>query len=169
MVSVAAAGVNFADCIARMGLYAPVRKFGGWPLTPGFEVSGHIAGTGSDVHDFEIGTPVVALTRFGGYAEKIVVLRTQVFRRPDRFSPAQGAAFPVIFLTAKYALDLASPPSSSPILIHSAAGGVGSSLVKLSHMRRNFVVGVVGTTSKVAIAWHLSVQDHAPELRKRQT
>ena len=152
VISVAAAGVNFADCLARMGLYASAREFGGWPLTPGFEVSGQVAALGTGVNDFEIGTPVVALTRFGGYAEKIVVPRSQVFTRPVQFSAVQGAAFPVIFLTAKYALDLAALPSSSPILIHSAAGGVGSALVQLSRMRGNFVVGIVGTTRKIATA-----------------
>jgi NADPH:quinone reductase-like Zn-dependent oxidoreductase len=151
-ISVAAAGVNFADCIARMGLYAPVAKFAGWPLTPGFEVSGRVAALGSGITDFDIGVPVVALTRFGGYAEKLVVPRSQVFRRPARFSAVEGAAFPVAFLTAKYAVDLASPPSTSCVLIHSAAGGVGSALVQISRMRGNYVVGVVGNTSKIDIA-----------------
>ena len=94
LVRVEAIGVNYADCIVRMGLYASAKKYVGWPITPGFEV----AGTTRD------GTRVIALTRFGGYASHVVVPKRQVFPLPKGFSMAEGAAFPAVSLTAYYAL-----------------------------------------------------------------
>jgi NADPH:quinone reductase-like Zn-dependent oxidoreductase len=152
-VRVHAAGVNFADCVARMGLYASAREYAGWPLTPGFEIAGTIEAAGEGLAERLLGKRVIALTRFGGYAEKIVVPLAQVFELPPAMSFAEGAAIPVVFLTAYYALhELAVPPSGSSVLIHSAAGGVGSSLVQLCRERRNRVVAIVGSPQKADFA-----------------
>ena len=75
-----AIGVNYADCIVRMGLYASAKKYVGWPITPGFEVAGTLAS----------GERVMALTRFGGYATHLVVPRHQVFPIPEGFTMEQG-------------------------------------------------------------------------------
>ena len=56
-VAVEAAGVNYADCIVRMGLYASAKKYVGWPITPGFEVCGRVAALGDGVDGPEVGTP----------------------------------------------------------------------------------------------------------------
>ena len=87
------AGVNYADCIVRMGLYESAKKYVGWPITPGFEVSGVVAAVGSGVTDLVVGAPVFAVTRFFGYASAVVVPRHQVFALPSGFSAAQAAAF----------------------------------------------------------------------------
>ncbi|WP_406672820.1 alcohol dehydrogenase catalytic domain-containing protein, partial [Natronospira sp.] len=68
-----AIGVNFADCIARMGLYKSAREFVGWPLTPGFEVAGRVAALGEGVSDFAVGQRVFALSLFDAYASKVCV------------------------------------------------------------------------------------------------
>ncbi|HEX5137272.1 MAG TPA: medium chain dehydrogenase/reductase family protein [Planctomycetota bacterium] len=142
-INVLAAGVNFADCVIRMGLYESQKKLVGWPVTPGFEVSGRRIGGGAG--------EVLAVTRFGGYASRVVVKESQVFPLPPRLDLRQAAGFPVIFLTAYYALfELAHPRPGSTILVHSAAGGVGSAAVQLARILGARVVGVVGASHKVA-------------------
>jgi NADPH:quinone reductase-like Zn-dependent oxidoreductase len=140
LVRVEAIGVNYADCIVRMGLYESAKKYVGWPITPGFEVSGTLAS----------GERVMALTRFGAYATHVVVPRHQVFPIPAGFSAVQAAAFPVVNLTAHYALfELCRLRRGMNVLVHSAAGGVGSSLVVLAKIAGCRVVGVVGSAKKL--------------------
>ena len=140
LVNVEAIGVNFADCIVRMGLYESAKKYVGWPITPGFEV----AGTTDD------GRKVVAVTRFGGYATALVVPENQVFPIPAGWSAAEAAAFPSVHLTAWYALhELCRARKGTRILVHSAGGGVGSALVLLGKLAGARVVGVVGGAHKV--------------------
>jgi NADPH:quinone reductase-like Zn-dependent oxidoreductase len=146
-----AIGVNYADCIIRMGLYESAKKYVGWPITPGFEVSGRVVAIGEGVTDVSLGARVIALTRFGGYATHLTVPRDQLFPVPRGFDPTQAAAFPAVFLTAYYALfDLANIRAGWKLLVHSAAGGVGSALVQLARIAGCDVVGVVGAASKVA-------------------
>ncbi|MCA9652149.1 MAG: zinc-binding dehydrogenase [Myxococcales bacterium] len=152
-VAVSACGVNYADCIVRMGLYASAREYVGWPITPGFEVAGTVAELGEGVDDLREGDEVLAVTRFGGYASEVVVPRHQVFRRPRGWSDEQSAAIPAVGLTAWYALlELAHPPAGAKVLVHSAAGGVGGVLVQLARHLGCEVVGVVGGSHKVETA-----------------
>lgn len=140
LVKVQAIGINYADCIVRMGLYESAKTYVGWPITPGFEV----AGTTED------GRRVVALTRFGGYASHVVVPKSQVFPLPRGFSMTQAAGFPVVNLTAYYALhELSRLRPGMTLLVHSAAGGVGSALVTMGKLAGCSVVGVVGASHKV--------------------
>lgn len=140
VVHVQAIGVNYADCIVRMGLYASAKTYVGWPITPGFEV----AGTTPD------GRRVVALTRFGGYASHVVVPKHQIFPLPRGFSMNQAAAFPVVNLTAYYALfELCKLRPGMRLLVHSAAGGVGSALVTMGKLAGCHVTGIVGAPHKV--------------------
>jgi len=150
-VRVAAIGVNYADCIVRMGLYASAKEYVGWPITPGFEVSGVVDAVGEGVDEALLGREVVALTRFGGYSTALVVPAHQVFALPPSLTLVQAAALPSIFLTAYFALfELAHPRPGSTLLVHSAAGGVGSSLVQLGKIAGCRVIGVVGGAHKVA-------------------
>lgn len=149
LIDVRAAGVNFADCIARMGLYASAREYVGWPLTPGFEVAGTVAATGREVSGFRAGDAVLALTLFGGYATRLTVPAGQVAPVPEGWSWAQAAGFPTVFLTAWYALcRLADPEPGARVLVHSAAGGVGQALVQLARVRGCRVTAVVGAAHK---------------------
>jgi len=144
-IEVEAAGVNFADCVIRMGLYASQKSLVGWPVTPGFEISGRVKEGGAG--------GVLAVTRFGGYANRVIVPRSQVFPIPSGLDPHQAAGFPVIFLTAYYALcELAHPRPGSTILIHSVAGGVGGAAAQIARILGARVIGVVGSTHKVAAA-----------------
>jgi NADPH:quinone reductase-like Zn-dependent oxidoreductase len=144
-IDVEACGVNFADCVIRMGLYESQKELVGWPVTPGFEVSGRVHGGG--------GGAVLAVTRFGGYSSRIVVPESQVFPVPEGLDTRQAAGFPVIFLTAYYALcELAQPRPGAAILVHSVAGGVGGAAAQIARILGARVVGVVGSTHKVPSA-----------------
>src|SRR5687768_1030530 len=126
LIDVAAIGVNYADCIVRMGLYASAKEYVGWPITPGFEFSGTIDALGEGARGLAAGQDVFGVTRFGGYATQLVVPDYQLFALPHGWSHAQAASFPTVFLTAWYALrELCKLRPGMRILIHSAAGGVG--------------------------------------------
>lgn len=123
LISVKATGLNFADILARQGLYPD------GPPTPcvmGYEVSGVVSEVADGVDQTLIGKPVVAMTRFGGQSEMVVVRANQVFEKPDSLSFEQAAAVPVNYLTA-YALLVAMGglQAGESVLIHNAGGGVG--------------------------------------------
>ncbi len=148
-VEVAFAGVNFADCIVRMGHYQSAKELVGWPITPGFEVSGVVDAVGQGVEGVKKGDEVVAVTLFDGYASHLVVPAHQVFPIPPPLTLVEAAAFPSVHLTAWYALaHLAHPEKDEPMLIHSAAGGVGSVLVQMGRIYGARTVGVVGRSHK---------------------
>jgi NADPH:quinone reductase-like Zn-dependent oxidoreductase len=152
-IAVEAIGVNFADCIVRMGLYASAKEYVGWPITPGFEVAGRVDRVGDGENRHKVGDRIFALTRFGAYATSIVVPADQVFAIPDAWSMEQASAFPVVYLTADYALlELAHPRKGATILVHSAAGGVGGALLQIAKAHNLVTVGVVGRTEKVDAA-----------------
>lgn len=142
-IRVKAAGVNFADLMARIGIYRDAPKP---PCVVGFEVAGIVDQLGPDVStDIQIGDRVLAMPRFGGYSDVISVPADYVFRMPDTMSFEQGAAFPTVYLAAHHALVHMGPlRSESKVLIHSAAGGVGVASIQLA--KRNGCT-VFGTAS----------------------
>lgn len=150
LIETRACGVNFADCIVRMGLYQSAKEFVGWPITPGFEVSGVVTEVGEGITKFSLGQKVIAISLFGGYTTHLVVPEDQVFPLPEYLNFAKGAALPAVFLTAYYALfELAHPKPKNVLLVHSAAGGVGSTLVQFGKLAGCRVIGVVGASHKV--------------------
>ena len=152
-IAVEAIGVNFADCIVRMGLYASAKEYVGWPITPGFEVAGRIDAIGEGVTRHAVGDRVIGLTRFDGYSTSVVIPEHQAFGFPAEWSMADAAGFSVVYLTADYALfELAHPRRGAKILVHSAAGGVGGALLQLARANDLFAVGVVGRSNKVDVA-----------------
>lgn len=152
-IRVRAVGVNYADCIIRMGLYESARKLVGYPITPGFEIAGEISAVGRGVTALAAGDVVLAVTRFGGYATHVTVPTAQVFRIPRGLGVHAAAALPTAFLTAYFALhELAHVRRGETILVHAAAGGVGSALTRLGKRAGCRVVGVVGRTDKVEAA-----------------
>src|SRR2546430_3615569 len=97
LIRVKASGLNFADILARQGLYpdGPPK-----PCVMGYEVSGTIETVGDRVDQNLVGNPVIAMTRFGGQAELVVAPITQIFAKPNTVTFEQGAAIPVNYLTA---------------------------------------------------------------------
>ncbi len=158
LIDVAAIGVNYADCMVRMGLYKSAKDHIGWPICPGFEAAGTVAAMGDGVDDLAVGERVVAVTLFGAYGTRLAVPRNQVFAVPEALTLEQAAAIPCVFLTAYYALFVLCLPApvdrrvGETMLVHSAAGGVGGALVQLGKVAGCRVVGVVGGGHKVETA-----------------
>jgi NADPH:quinone reductase-like Zn-dependent oxidoreductase len=123
LIRVKAAGLNFADILARQGLYPDGPKK---PCVMGYEVSGIVAGVGDEVDRTLIDQPIVAMTRFGGQAELVVAPLRQIFKKPEQLSFEQGAAIPVNYLTAWALLvTMGGLKREEAVLIHNAGGGVG--------------------------------------------
>ena len=148
-IRVRAAGINFADVLARMGLYPDAPKP---PMVVGYEVAGHIDAIGDGVIGYSEGDRVVALTRFGGYSDVVVVPVAQCFRFPDDLSDAEAAAVPVTYLTAALALyKMAALSPGETVLIHNAGGGVGIAAAQLARLRRATVIGTASAFKHAAL------------------
>src|SRR5919107_1563688 len=129
-IAVRAAGVNFADTMARVGLYEDAPKP---PVVVGYEVAGEVAEVGAGVDPSRVGERVMAGTRFGGYAEQVVVGEADVIPLPDGLSFEEGAAIPVNYATAWAGLHgFGSLRAGERVLIHAAAGGVGIAALQLA-------------------------------------
>jgi NADPH:quinone reductase-like Zn-dependent oxidoreductase len=160
-IAVHAAGVNFADLLARVGLYPDAPKP---PLVVGYEVAGVVDGVGAGVTRVFPGERVVALTRFGGYATSVVVPEAFVFPLPAVLSDAEGAALPVNYLTSLIALyRMANLSAGETVLIHGAGGGVGIAAVQLARLRRAVIIGTASTAKHAAL--HAFVVDHLIDYR----
>ena len=141
-IAVKAAGINFADTMARVGLYPDAPKP---PCVLGYEVAGEVESVGEGVSDHQVGDRVVAGTRFGGQAELVTVPAEQVLPLADGLSFEQGAAIPVNYGTAYAALIvMGSLRKGDRVLIHAAAGGVGISATQIA---RNVGAEIFGTAS----------------------
>jgi NADPH:quinone reductase-like Zn-dependent oxidoreductase len=132
-VAVRAAGINFADLSARMGLYPDAPKI---PCVVGYEASGTIDQVGAGVSNFAVGDRVLAMPRFGGYSSSLALPASQVTKMPEAMSFEEGAALPVVYLTAHHMmLFTGNLRLGSKVLIHSAAGGVGLAAIDLARTR----------------------------------
>ena len=141
-ISVRAAGINFADTMARVGLYPDAPKP---PCVLGYEVAGEVESVGEGVTDLAPGQRVMAGTKFGGQAELVTVPADQALPLPDSLDFAQGAAFPVNYGTAYAAAVLMGGlRTGDRILIHAAAGGVG---IAATQVARNIGAEIFGTAS----------------------
>jgi NADPH:quinone reductase-like Zn-dependent oxidoreductase len=162
LIDVAACGVNFADTLARIGLYADAPKP---PMVVGYEVAGTIASVGDGVDGGRVGERVMAGTQFGGYASAVAVPAADAIALADRLSFEQGAAIPVNYATAWAGLiGYGSLRAGEKVLIQAAAGGVGMSATQIA---KRFGAEVWGTASP---SKHEAIRangvDHAVDYRK---
>lgn len=142
-IRVRASGINFADIMARMGLYQDAPPL---PAVVGYEVAGVIDKLGADVEGLEPGMRVLSMTRFGGYSDVVVVPALQVLAMPENLSFEQAAAIPVNYLTAWVMLiRLGNLQPNERVLIHAAAGGVGQAALQIARWRG--VEEIFGTAS----------------------
>ncbi|WP_232702015.1 quinone oxidoreductase family protein [Halobacterium wangiae] len=156
LIDVEAAGVNFADVMQRRGHY-----HGGPepPYVPGMEAAGTVAAVG-DGADREVGERVVAMVGGGGYAEYVTAPALALFDVPESMSFAEAAGFPVQFLTAHHCLhDWGGLDADESVLVHAAAGGVGTAAVQLADHHGAEVFGTASTAEKLALAERLGC-DH---------
>ncbi len=148
-IDVRAAGINFADTMARVGLYPDAPKP---PCVLGYEVAGEVESVGEGVTEFSAGDRVVAGTRFGGQASMVSVPEGQVLPLADRLSFEQGAAIPVNFSTAYSGLFLMGGlQEGDRVLIHAAAGGVGTAAVQMAKAAGAEIFGTASGSKHDAI------------------
>jgi len=161
-IRVRASGVNFADVSARLGFYPDAPPF---PCVVGYEVAGTVDRVGANVDGgLAPGRRVVALTRFGGYAEAVAVPAAQVFPIPDRMTFEEAAAIPVNYLTAVLMLrHFGNVQRGDTVLVHAAAGGVGMAAIQLCRIAGASVIGTA-SASKHAVLKEAGVA-HAIDYR----
>ncbi|MGB6238185.1 MAG: zinc-binding dehydrogenase [Bradyrhizobium sp.] len=141
-IRVEASGVNFADIMGRMGVYPDLPPV---PVVPGYEVSGRIDAVASGVDESWIGKDVIAMTRFGGYADVVCVPVKQIFLQPAGLSALEGAAIPVNYFTAwQLVVVMGALKANETVLIHSVGGGVG---IAATQIAKHIGARVIGTAS----------------------
>ena len=145
-----AIGLNFIDVYFRTGLYTPPQ----WPYVPGLEGAGVVTELGPQVHQIEVGARVAYATRpMGAYARERNMPVGRLVRIPDGISDELAAAVLFKGLTAEYLLRrVANPAAGDWVLVHSAAGGVGSLLVQWGKLLGLRVIGTVSSEEKAASA-----------------
>lgn len=152
-VKVHASGLNFADVMARQGLYPDAPKT---PCVVGYETAGVIEALGEGVQEPAVGTRVIATTRFGGHADTVCVPAEQVVPMPEGMTFEEGAALPVNYITAYHMLfRVAALRPRETALIHMAAGGVGLAALQLCRT----VEGVV-TFGTASASKHAALREH---------
>jgi NADPH:quinone reductase-like Zn-dependent oxidoreductase len=157
LIKVDAFGLNFADVMARKGLYQEAPKP---PFVPGYEVVGRIEKLGAGTTDFTVGQCVVAFTRFGGYAEYACTPATAVVDIPENMSHVVAAALATQYCTAYHAAcEATNLFPGERVLVHAAAGGVGTALVQLSKLKGCEVFGTAGSNEKLDYLKRIGV-DH---------
>lgn len=157
LIETESAGLNYADIMMRRGLYVGGPKP---PFVPGFEAAGHVASLGEKVQGFEVGDRVVAMTGVGSYAQFVSVPASRAIALPDHISFDEGAAFPAQFLTAYFCLHRCGKiVNGQSVLIHAAAGGVGTAAIQLAKAAGAEVYATASSDEKTDIAKSLGA-DH---------
>jgi synaptic vesicle membrane protein VAT-1 len=149
LIQVKAFGLNYADIMARNGLYPDAPKF---PFIPGYEVAGLVEETGSQVTEYKKGDRVIGFTDFGGYAQYSKASVMGTIKMPDDMSFTDAAAIPVNYATAYHALfHTGLLIKGSRVLIHAAAGGVGLAAMQLANLYDCEIYATAGSARKLAL------------------
>ncbi|MFY0545972.1 quinone oxidoreductase family protein [Brevibacillus sp. H7] len=150
LIRVETTSVNFADIKSRYGKMGA----GKLPFIPGLDAAGIIEKVGSDVHHLKVGQRVIAFPANGSYADYIVADENLTFALPDSIDFDTAAACPIVSFTSyKLLADVARLEPGETVLIHAAAGGIGTTAIQLAKLLgAGQVIGTVGNESKAAIA-----------------
>jgi NADPH:quinone reductase-like Zn-dependent oxidoreductase len=165
MVRVRAAGINFADLLARSGLYPDAPKP---PCVVGYEFAGELETAAGGL---PAGARVMGGVRFGAYAERVAALPANLLPLPDEWSFAEGAALPVAYLTAHAGLvRYGGLRAGERVLTHAAAGGVGIAATQIAKLTGAEVYGTASPAKHEAIASfgvdHPVGYDFVPAIRR---
>jgi NADPH:quinone reductase len=148
-IRVRAAGVNFADALMIGGSYQVKPPF---PFTPGLEAAGEIVETGAGVDNLAVGRRVLAVLRYGAYAEEIVIDAAAVVPIPAAMDFVTAAAFPVAYGTAHFALTRRGRlQAGETLLVLGAAGGVGLTAVEIGKAIGARVIAAAGGAAKLEV------------------
>lgn len=149
LVRVRAAGINFADTMARAGIYPDAPKL---PCVVGYEVAGDVERVAEGVDGIAPGDRVLGGTRFGGYAELVATPAHALVPLPDGWSFEEGAAFPVNYATAYAGLGrYGAVHPGERVLIHAAAGGVGIAATQIARLLGAEIYGTASAAKHDAI------------------
>jgi NADPH:quinone reductase-like Zn-dependent oxidoreductase len=149
LIRVRAAGINFADLMARQGLYPDAPPL---PSVLGYEVAGEVEQVGEGVEKLEPGDKVVGWCRFGGYAELVSARERDLIPLPPGWSFEEGAAFPVVYGTAYAALvSFGNLGAGERLLIQAAAGGVGIAATQIGKLLGAEIYGTASASKHDAI------------------
>jgi NADPH:quinone reductase len=152
LVRVLGAAANFADALMCRGLYQVKPPL---PFTPGLELCGEVAALGSGATGFAVGERVIGLSALpaGGFAELALMDTATTFPAPGALDDAEAAAFYIGYQTGWFGLHRrAHLQPGETLLVHAAAGGVGSAAVQLGKAAGAQVIGVVGGPEKAQVA-----------------
>ncbi|RLQ93217.1 quinone oxidoreductase family protein [Falsibacillus albus] len=151
LIKVEAASVNYADIKAR---YGKKGMKGSFPFIPGIDAAGVVEEVGADVKAFSEGDRVIAFPKSGSYAEYAVADEVLTYKIPEEIDFGTAAASPIVsFLSYKLIVDIGRMKKGETVLIHAAAGGVGTTAVQLAKLLgAEKVIGTVGSDSKIAFA-----------------
>jgi NADPH2:quinone reductase len=150
LIKVDAVSVNYADIKSRYGM----KGKGKVPFIPGIDATGVIEKVGANVKHLSDGQRVIAFPLTGSYAEYIVADENLTFVIPDNIDIETAAACPIVsFLSYKLLADVARLEQGETVVIHSAAGGVGTTAIQLAKiLGAGTVIGTVGSEEKAAVA-----------------
>ncbi|MBL4755349.1 MAG: zinc-binding dehydrogenase [Flavobacteriales bacterium] len=147
LIKVSSFGLNYADVMARYGQYKDAPPL---PAILGYEVAGTIEAVGKDVTTHNVGDQVMAFTRFGGYGEYAVADARGTAPIPTGFSMLEATALPTQYGTAHYcAYEMVNLFEGDHVLIHAAAGGVGTALIQLAKNKGCIIYGTAGSAEKL--------------------
>lgn len=173
LVRVHATALNRADLLQRRGLYAAPPGAG--PVL-GLECAGVVIGVGEGAAPDWLGKEVMSLLTAGGYAEQVVIHERMAMRVPAGFGWAEAAAVPEAFLTASEALfSEANVVPRERVLVHAAAGGIGSAAVQLARAAGAVVLATAGSEEKcrfveglgAEVCWNYKETDFAVQAEAR--
>lgn len=149
LIEVHAAGVSFPDVLQTRGLYQLKPDL---PFTPGSEVAGIVRQAPANC-GFAVGDRVIAFPGLGGFAELVTCDASRVFSLPDNVSFITGAALPMNYFTMHFALARRGHlKRGETVLVHGAAGGIGTAAIQLAKAYGAQVIGVVSSDAKAEIA-----------------
>jgi NADPH:quinone reductase-like Zn-dependent oxidoreductase len=147
LVKVETFGLNFADVMARNGMYKEAPPL---PCVLGYDVAGKLESVGKDVTDLKPGDRVTAITRFGGYAEWAVTDARAAARISDGLDAGQATALATQFTTAYFAAaEMVNLHEGDKVLIQSGAGGVGTALVQYARYKGCEIFATAGSDEKL--------------------
>jgi len=150
LVEVHAVGVSFPDLLLSKGEYQLKPEL---PFTLGVDFAGRVVSAGSATEGFTTGQRVAGVLPYGGAAELAVAPAQCVFPLPDTLSFEQGAAIPMNYLTAEFALTTRGQvKAGETVLVHGAAGGVGTATLQVAKGLGATTIAVVSTEAKAVVA-----------------
>ncbi len=149
LIKVEGFGLNFADVMARQGLYADAPPM---PSIIGYDVAGHVTEVAPDVTHVKVGDRVTAMTRFGGYAEYVAAMGMGTAKISDSVPVGEATALTTQYCTAYYAAaEVVNLYAGDRVLIHSAAGGVGTALLQYARHKGCEIFATAGSEAKLKL------------------